>query len=100
MKICLLYDGFFSFAVVRQIDLLSKKEPITAVQKFCLLSALPDPAVLRGRMAVGAIDYATRLIDKRGNCNQILGSIQRLDDVIAALRMMRPEGREMDVNQE
>ncbi len=34
------------------------------------------------------------------NCNQILGSIQRLDDVIAALRMMRPEAREMDVKQE
>ncbi len=33
------------------------------------------------------------------NCNQILGSIHRLDDVIAALRMMGQEAREMDVKQ-
>jgi hypothetical protein len=37
IKIRLLYDGFFSFAVVRQIILLSKKAPLVSRSKVLLI---------------------------------------------------------------
>ncbi len=59
-----------------------------------------DELIMKLEEARYAIQNLERMPPTEHNCNQILGSIQRLDDVIAALRMMGQEAREMDVKQE
>ncbi len=59
-----------------------------------------DELIMKLEEARYAIQNLEKIAPTEHNCNQILGSIQRIDDVIAALRMMRPEGREKDVKQE
>ncbi len=59
-----------------------------------------DELIKKLKEVRSAIQNLERISPTEHNCNQILGSIQRLDDVIAALWMPRPEDREMDVKQE